>query len=332
MPAVSLIIPVYNVEKYLWRCIDSIAGQSFSDFEAIFVNDGSTDNSAELCQRLIAPYSNMRMVSKQNGGLSSARLCGYNESVGEFVAFIDSDDYLHPDYLKTLYVAITKNNADISLCSYFIDDGIEQRSQSLYFGEDCSLTPEEYLDKYLLPQLPSTKADDKLLPSFMWLRMVKKSILDEFMFVSERNVFKEDLIMSLMLNIKSPTVEVVHMPLYYYCINPGSLTLKYREGMWKMLMRLMTYVTVYIQDCDNPKVQSRIDGFYINSILISLRNASIKGLPEYRKTVRHIRQAGYTHSLFARSGSVLIRKYKILLLMFCLRMPSLLYFYYRKNL
>ena len=88
MPAVSLIVPVYNVAQYLERCVNSIADQIFTDFEAIFVNDGSTDNSQELCKQLIAPYSNMRMVSKKNGGLTSARLKGLSVSKGKYIAFI----------------------------------------------------------------------------------------------------------------------------------------------------------------------------------------------------------------------------------------------------
>lgn len=180
MPKVSLIIPVYNVSKYLKRCIDSIASQTFTDYEAIFVNDGSTDNSGQLCKTLIADYPNMRMVSKTNGGLSSARLYGFNESEGQYVAFIDSDDYLEPKYIESLYNGIIQNSADMSVCSYFLDNNSHKSLHVLSYDDNRrTIDKQDVFDDYILPQLPDVYGKSQFIPSFMWLRMFNRELINK---------------------------------------------------------------------------------------------------------------------------------------------------------
>lgn len=111
---ISVIVPVYNVEKYLDKCIQSILGQTYKDFELIFVDDGSTDCSGDICDRYADKDSRISVIHKENGGPSIARNEAVIQSRGEFITFIDSDDYVALDYLESLYCAIEKNNADIS--------------------------------------------------------------------------------------------------------------------------------------------------------------------------------------------------------------------------
>ena len=336
MPEISLVIPIYNVEKYLKRCIESIAKQSFTNFEAIFVNDGSTDDSAHICAELIKPYTNMRMVNKVNGGLSSARLCGFKESIGKYVAFVDSDDYLHPDYLKTLYTSITENNADVSMCSYYTDNGTSQEMQILSICPKDGKTvinPEEVLSRYVLPQLPSVDKHDSFLPSFMWLRLFRKSILNELMFISERLVFQEDLVLSLILLPHSPKIAVTNKALYYYCINPGSLTLKYRDNFWDMMMTLYHYINKYLVfDSEDSTIQNRLDGFLFNAIFSNLRNASLHSFSIYKKAIKDTREIIGTTHLFRKKYPALPLRYSALKIVFSLSIPYILYlFYYIKN-
>lgn len=116
-PKVSVIIPVYNVEKYLEKCVDSVLNQTLKDVEILVINDGSTDNSQKIIEKLVrkAPHK-IKAFTKENGGLSSARNYALDLACGEYIAFLDSDDYLDNDYLEVLYVEGKKHNSDM-VCS-----------------------------------------------------------------------------------------------------------------------------------------------------------------------------------------------------------------------
>lgn len=120
---VSIIIPVYNTEKYVVDCLRSIRNQTFTDFEAILVNDGSTDRSEEICRRFCAQDSRFRLISIPNRGAAGARNVGLQEAKGDYIAFTDSDDWLEPDYLEYLWNGMQKTGADIFYCD-FITDGV----------------------------------------------------------------------------------------------------------------------------------------------------------------------------------------------------------------
>ncbi|WP_346743009.1 glycosyltransferase family 2 protein [uncultured Streptococcus sp.] len=115
---ISIIIPIFNTEKYLHQCLDSILSQSYGNFECLLINDGSTDASASICREYVAKDARFRYFEKENGGVSSARNLGIERSGGAYVTFIDSDDWVEFDYLEVLYSAIIQDSADISVSSY----------------------------------------------------------------------------------------------------------------------------------------------------------------------------------------------------------------------
>lgn len=114
---ISVIVPVYNVERYVQRCIDSICSQTYRDIEIILINDGSTDASGKICDEAALSDSRIRTIHKENGGLSDARNAGLDVMQGEYVTFIDSDDFVAKDYIEKLYAAISSTHADISVCA-----------------------------------------------------------------------------------------------------------------------------------------------------------------------------------------------------------------------
>ncbi len=116
MPEVSVIVPVYNVEKYLSRCVDSILAQTFSNFELILVDDGSPDRSGEICDEYAAKDSRIRVIHQENAGASAARNRGVKAATGEFVAFVDSDDYIEKEYLETYW----ENRTDLTLSGFSV--------------------------------------------------------------------------------------------------------------------------------------------------------------------------------------------------------------------
>lgn len=125
-PKISVIVPIYNVEKYLDDCLKSIQEQTFTDFEVLLINDGTPDNSIKIASKYVEQDSRFRLYHKKNGGLSDARNFGLERAKGEYVAFIDSDDRIREKYLENLYNAITENDADVAICAfsfYYLNNG-----------------------------------------------------------------------------------------------------------------------------------------------------------------------------------------------------------------
>ncbi len=149
MPEISVIVPVYRVEPYLRQCVDSILSQTFTDFELILVDDGSPDNCGAICDEYALKDSRVRVIHKQNGGLSDARNAGIDMAKGEFLTFIDSDDLVAPEYLNRLYRSIKSSAAEISICNMLpFKDGsspqIEEQnsndSKRIISGRDACLS------------------------------------------------------------------------------------------------------------------------------------------------------------------------------------------------
>lgn len=115
---ISVIIPVYNAEKYLEQCLNSIKNQTYKNFEVIIVNDGSKDNTDSICKKFAQSDSRFRYFSKENGGVSSARNFGLDNANGHYITFIDGDDWVEHNHLEILIKSITENNSDIAICSY----------------------------------------------------------------------------------------------------------------------------------------------------------------------------------------------------------------------
>ena len=113
---ISIIVPVYNAEKTIDRCVNSIFKQTYKDYEVVLVNDGSTDNSLALCENLASGCAHVRVIDKANGGVSSARNAGLEQAAGEYVCFIDSDDMIAPEYLEKLYSMIMQAGSDMAIC------------------------------------------------------------------------------------------------------------------------------------------------------------------------------------------------------------------------
>lgn len=116
---ISVVVPVYNMEKFLGRCLDSLIAQTIKDFEVLLIDDGSTDSSAEICKKYAKSDQKIKYVYKQNGGLSDARNTAIKIAKGEYITFIDSDDYVHETYLEYLLSLCQKYNADIASCIHF---------------------------------------------------------------------------------------------------------------------------------------------------------------------------------------------------------------------
>lgn len=181
-PKVSIIIPIYRSEAYIVQCMDSIARQTFHDYEVILVNDGSPDKSTEIITKFISEnrLKNFQLVNKDNKGVSSARNAGLRLANGEWIAFIDSDDWVEPNYLENMLASIAQNDSDLCLCGYDAYEMAEQRF------DPWSSYPQK------VGKIPDDLA---ALTSFdyIWGRLYKKSILDAHkIFFNEKILYCED--------------------------------------------------------------------------------------------------------------------------------------------
>ena len=131
MAEVSIIVPVYQVEKYIRQCVDSILAQTFTDFELILVDDGSKDMSGQICDEYAGMDERVKVIHKENGGLSDARNRGMDQAAGKYFMFVDSDDYIAPTMVESLYSRILCENADIAACNFlFAFDNAREKNFS----------------------------------------------------------------------------------------------------------------------------------------------------------------------------------------------------------
>lgn len=170
MPEISVIVPVYNVEAYLSRCIDSVLSQTFRDFELILVDDGSTDGSPALCDWYAEQDSRVRVYHKENGGQSSARNVGVRYAEGEFIAFVDSDDWCSPYMLSYLHFLARSYSCDVVSASYVLSDGADAD-----FGGAYTETVVEGTDKILGFYLSQDKLGSKNDYS-VWAKLYKRTL------------------------------------------------------------------------------------------------------------------------------------------------------------
>ncbi|MCB6607718.1 glycosyltransferase family 2 protein [[Clostridium] symbiosum] len=174
---ISVIVPVYGVENYLSTCIDSIIKQTYANIEIILVDDGSQDKSGELCDYYLTQDSRIRVIHKKNGGLSDARNAGIDICNGEFISFIDSDDYISPIFIEILYNAAKKMNADIVTCSNAVSfiDGVAKKVELETKLERCNIEEikqKEVIRKILYQRIPNGAPH----------RLYKRSIFNELRF------------------------------------------------------------------------------------------------------------------------------------------------------
>lgn len=207
---ISIIVPVYNVEKYLKRCLNSIEQQTYNDWECIIVNDGSTDLSGEICREYANRDKRFRLINQENKGLSGARNKGLEVAKGEYLCFVDSDDWIEKDYIMLLLNKMSADEYDMVICGYYIVDK-QRKNIELISDEKTSFKSNEFIHEIASGRIQC----------FAWNKMYKKSLFDEIKY--KMGVYYEDIrIMGdLLSSIKN--VGVVNIPLYNYYMRSDSI-------------------------------------------------------------------------------------------------------------
>lgn len=228
---ISIVVPVFNVESYLSKCLDSILEQTYKNIEIIVVDDGSTDLSSSICDDYAKRNTNVVVIHKENGGLSSARNAGIKVAKGKHIFFIDSDDYIDKKTLEILIDSLEKNESDISICQ--ITDNKNE------FGTKKNLTTENFSSKEALKQI---FAEQKLNTSAC-AKLFKRELFDSIEF--PEGLIYEDFATIYKVILKAKNITACNLPLYYYRTNEESIT---KTKFNKNRMQFFTVSEMVIKD------------------------------------------------------------------------------------
>ena len=217
---VSMIVPVYNVEAFLRECLESIEGQSFLNYEVLIINDGSTDGSAKIAQEFVDKYDNWHLIHKENGGLSSARNAGIARAKGEYICFVDSDDYIEKDYVQKLYDAACEYDADMVIADYHeVDDkGRDlQRDKGKALYQQGVITRDESL--HALTYVGGYHYATAVVVA--WNKLVRTDIMKRFLY--KEGVLHEDEFLIMPLLLACDRVAWITDDIYAYRQREGSI-------------------------------------------------------------------------------------------------------------
>lgn len=222
MEKISIIVPVFNTEKYLERCLNSILSQSYKNLEIICVDDGSTDGSPQILDAYARKDSRIKVLHKENGGLVSARKYGIAEAAGVYAGYVDSDDWIEADMYECLYQAALDSNADMITCGYYLDGSyttthLDNVSAGLYSNEKMSQLRENTI--YRL------KSRETGIRGGLWCKLFRANLLKEVQKSIPENIsIAEDKICVLTYILECSSVYVLKKPLYHWCIRKNSMS------------------------------------------------------------------------------------------------------------
>ena len=244
MPAISVIIPIYNVEKYLRRCLDSVKNQTFPDWEAICVNDGSPDNSAEILEEYAKKDARFKIVNKENGGLSDARNAGMAVASGKYILYLDSDDFIHPQTMEIAYSLALRDGSDIVSFTYDRIYRPQLMVRHVLKMDTDNVVPRRIHKRYNVARIPTLVTDDvyeyaterthnapgkkkKWLIKHcqVWKNLYRRELIADIPFI--KGILFEDFPWWSTVMLKSPTMTITYLPFYYYYPNFDSIDLSF---------------------------------------------------------------------------------------------------------
>lgn len=213
-PLVSIIVPIYGVERYLARCLDSIVDQQYRPMELILVDDGSPDGCRDIIRAYAARYPFIRPVWQANRGLSAARNAGIALATGKYLAMIDSDDYVEPEFIGSLVEAAEREDADVVICNFFFDfpNGFRIPFQLMTLQANLSGEQAARMSLNLLR-----------LPAFAWNKLYRRELFADND-IKFPPIYYEDVATTPRVLMKARSVAIIRKPYYHYCLRHDSIT------------------------------------------------------------------------------------------------------------
>ena len=285
MPIVSVIVPVYNTEKYMRRCLESILSQTYTDLEVILVDDGSTDKSGKICDEYAQKDTRVKVIHKKNEGVSKARIEGYSQSTGDYIVFVDSDDFIADSIIEVLLSTLQKEQVDLvsCLCYDIVKDKIIPDKRSL-IGRYEKSDIKKILSKNVFYDKDTKKAG---LPLYLCAKMFKKSFMGNSLSAGLNSWYGEDQLIILTLLYKATSVFFLGDYLYYYVHYDNQVTSKYRKDKWDEYYNLWSKLLGIDKNCYlKNQLPHRMWDYSVDFYYKSL--PYISSYKEYKKLTKHI--------------------------------------------
>ena len=341
---ISIVVPVYNTEKYLDKCLRSIQKQTYQNIEIIVVNDGSPDNSQQIISNYVNHDSRFICVNKENGGLASARNKGIEKATGDFICFVDSDDWVKETFISDFVDCINKNpNTDIVISKNYIYDSILSK-YVIRNNLEWDFFSFEGEDKELYVELkhigPGYKCDlkEKFEDTIMcvWKNIYRTRIIKDnnLQFINEREIMLEDYYFNLQAYHYANKICVISKCNYVYVLVDGSLSKKYRPNYLKMSLKLHELTQLFISQnvyMNRDKAYIRAQNFMAQNLVEIVINRTCckeKGLLDL---IKNICNDSYTSKILHKTKGIRLPFYYSILLFFMRNRLCILSLLYAKT-
>ncbi|MGV4478986.1 glycosyltransferase family 2 protein [Ornithobacterium rhinotracheale] len=272
---ISVIVPIYKVEQYLEECINSVVNQTYTNLEIILVDDGSPDNCGKICDEYAKKDDRIKVIHKPNGGLSDARNAGLDFAIGDYIAFIDSDDIIHPQFVEILLNQSLINNTDISFCDYLT---FSSPSPSIKPFFSIDFVQKKNIDnKIFMKNLYNSNWSPKNV--IICNKIYHKRVFENIQF-EKGLIYEDDYIFT---DIYSQKIKIVYinLKLYYYRTNDNSISnSKYNLNKFNSLVRLWEKRLKFFKKEKQLYKQTiqQISKFYFNAVLQNYKNANYRDI------------------------------------------------------
>ena len=234
MPAISIIVPIYNMEHLMRRCIDSLLAQTFTDYELLLIDDGSTDGSWGICQEYAHKDTRISIYHKENGGLSDARNYGLGKAVGKYTIFADPDDWVSPEGLDSLYAKAEREQADMTMCDLYREDA--------YSRHYVSQRPRSLKAQGVLKELFGN------IQGYTWNKLIRRDVYERFGIAYPKGIYGcEDQYTMAAILLHDIKMAYVPVAFYHYMYNSASLTRHYDERTYEMDVRVLEMFRTLLQ-------------------------------------------------------------------------------------
>lgn len=268
-PLISVIVPVYNLQDYLEKSLDALWNQTYQNFEVICVNDGSKDNSLQLLKKIANKHSNMMVIDKKNGGVSSARNKGLEFAQGEYIYFLDADDIMHPQLLEILVSQIQKYDADVACCGYTKTVDLNKIIFSDYQDYDTKI--DQFPFKTFIEK-------EENYSYCLWTKLYKHVVLDKMTFI-ENIHYGEDMLFNLDVFSRIKKAVKVNLPLYFYIERSSScVNTSFNEKKAQSFINLIKEIHAkFSQHQEYPLIKRNISSLSMKFLIKKIYNT-----PMYR--------------------------------------------------
>lgn len=314
---ISVIVPIYNAEKYLKRCIESIINQTYKNMEIILINDGSKDNSKKICNEFLEKDCRIKLINKENEGVSAARNYGINVAIGKYISFVDADDWLEKNFLLEMYNKLKEYNVDYVTCGYnrAYDNCVKMLNNDL---KEELVSPNEYIIKILNVQNGY---------GFAHMKLIRKNAIGNIRFNTNISV-GEDAFFNIQLCKKIDKFLIYNKALYNYYFNQNSVVRNYDKNYCNKYLNSMNLMNSYIRNnyLDSEVIQNLYNYIAYHILLICVNycyhpennNKSIKLIREvcnielFKKSIKN---SNYKNLSITRKVSLFSLKNRLYVIM-----------------